>query len=55
LDDRSQQWSIDVPENISAVLPADGVTDEMPVNYDTESAVSPESDENYEEGRARRS
>jgi hypothetical protein len=38
---------IEESEEISAVPPADGVTEAMPVNNGTASAVSPEADGNY--------
>ncbi len=36
-------------EEISAVPPADGVTETMPVNHDRASAMSPEADGSHEE------
>jgi hypothetical protein len=42
--DRSQQWAIENPEEITALPPADGVTKAMSMNRGTASAVSLEAD-----------
>ncbi len=42
--DRSQQWAIEKPEEISALPPTDRVTESMPMNRGTASAVSVEAD-----------
>jgi hypothetical protein len=47
--DRNQQLTIEEPEETSAELPSDGVTEAMPVNHSTTSAVSLETDGTYED------
>jgi hypothetical protein len=43
----------EAPEEISAVPPADGITDAMPMVQGTASAVPPEADGSYEDEQGR--